>query len=81
MEDKEELPKDLFGQIINPGDFVVGGQSNAIAVYRVMKLTPKMVRIVSVTASSPWAKKGKLRYANELLKIEEQLVTFYLMTH
>ena len=76
MEDK---PIDLFGQEINVDDYVIGGQSNELAIYKVMRITPKMVRIVNIHAKTKSAKKGKLRYAGELFKIEEHLVTFYLM--
>ena len=76
MEDK---PEDLFGQVISIDDFVIGGQRNELAIYKVMRITPKMVRIVNIHAETKSAKKGKLRYAGELLKIEEHLVTFYLM--
>ena len=76
MEDK---PTDLFGQEINVDDFVIGGHGHELAIYKVLRVTPKMLRIVDVDAKTKSAKKGKLRYAGELFKIEEHLVTFYLM--
>lgn len=79
MEDNEHKPFDLFGQPIDVNDFVIGGQGHGLSIYRVMKITPKMVRIVNVKAKTKGTQKGKLRYANELVLIEEHLVTFYLM--
>ena len=79
MEDEERVPDDLFGQSINPGDFVVGAQSKILSVYKVLKITPKMVRVMNIKAKTKAAKKGTLRYSNELLKIDAKLVTFYLM--
>jgi len=78
MADKGK-PLDLFGQPINAGDVVIGGQGHELAVYRVLRITPKMVRIASVKAKTDAAKKGKLRYSNELFKVDDKLVTFYLM--
>ena len=72
-------PIDYLGQEVNPGDFVVGATGHGLAIYKVLRITPKMVRIVSITAKTDRAKKGKLRYANELLKVEEKIVTFHLM--
>jgi len=74
-------PLDLFGQPVDIGEYVVGGQGHELAVYRVLKITPKMVRIAKVNAKTDRAKKGALRYSNELVKVDEKLVTFYLMTH
>ena len=76
MEDK---PIDLFGQEINVDDYVVGSHGHELAIYKVARITPKMVRIVNIEAKSKATLKGKLRYAGELFKIEEHLVTFYLM--
>lgn len=79
MEDEIRVTEDLFGQAISPGDFVVGAQSKILSVYKVLRITPKMVRVVNIKAKTNTAKKGTLRYSNELLKIDEKLVTFYLM--
>lgn len=81
MENKEtRILVDLFGEEIVPGDFVISsGHGRTLEVYRVLRLTPKMVRVVRVTAKTPRAKKGELRYGDELLKIDGQRVTYYLM--
>ena len=76
-----DKPVDLFNAEINPGDFVIGGQGHELAVYKVLKITPKMVRIAPYNAKTDKAKKGKLRYSNELVKLEDSQVTYYLMTH
>lgn len=78
-EDEGHIPEDLFGQSINLGDFVVGAQSKILSVYKVIRITPKMVRVMNIKAKTHSQKKGTLRYSNELLKIDEKLVTFFLM--
>jgi len=77
--DNNESPKDLFEQPLAIGDYVVGGTGHALELYKVLKITPKMVRIARANAKTDKAKKGKLRYSNELVKVDNQLVTFYLM--
>ena len=75
----QTTPVDFLGQEIIPGDFVLGATGHSFAIYKVLRITPKMVRIVSIKAKTSYALKGKLRYANELLKVEEKIVTFHLM--
>lgn len=77
MEPDEIKHYDFLGQELNENDFVIAGQGHELAIYRVMKLTPKMVRVVSLKATTRNAKKGKLRYGNELFKVDEHLVTYY----
>lgn len=78
-EPKAECLLDFLGQEVVPGDYVVGADGHTLSIYKVTKITPKMVRIVSINAKSVQAKKGKLRYATELLKVDDKIVTFYLM--
>ena len=80
MEDKEKLTAvDFLGNVLAINDFVIASQGHELAIYRIMKITPKMVRVVKLNAKTRQAKKGKLRYSNELFKIDEQIVTYYLM--
>lgn len=81
MEDEATTtrPDDFFGQPISTGDYVIGAQGHNLAIYKVLRMTPKMVRIAKITAKTAKAKKGALRYANELMKVDEKLVTFHLM--
>lgn len=70
---------DLFGQEVEIGDFVLGSNGHQLACYTVVRKTPKMVCIVKIGAKTSKAQKGTLRYADELFKIDSQMVTFYLM--
>ncbi len=79
MEDEKRELLDLFGQTVDIGDYVLGGHGHELSVYKILKVTPKMVRIAKINAKTRAAKKGKLRYSNELFKIDEKLVTFFLM--
>jgi len=79
MDNEKRTLEDLFGQVVDVGDYVLGGHGHELSVYKILKATPKMVRIAKIHAKSRAAKKGKLRYSNELFKIDAKLVTFYLM--
>lgn len=73
------MPQDFFGQDIEIGDFVLGAQGHELQIYKVIKITPKMIRIVNINAQTHKAKKGKLRYAKELAKVDGKLATFHVM--
>ncbi len=79
MEDEKRELLDLFGQTVDIGDYVLGVHGHELSVYKILKVTPKMVRIAKINAKTRAAKKGKLRYSNELFKIDEKLVTFFIM--
>ena len=78
-QEEEQVASDFFGQEINVGNFVVASQGHELAIYKVTKITPKMVRVVKHGAKTRSAKKGKLRYGKELFKVDESLVTFHLI--
>ena len=75
----KENPQDLFGQSIDVGNVVVAARGHALEFYKVTKLTPKMVRIVKFGANTSYEKKGILRYANQLLKVDDQMATFIML--
>ena len=70
---------DFLGQELNENEFVIAGQGHELSIYRIMRFTTKMVRVVNIKAQTRVAKKGKLRYSKELLKVDPQLVTYHLM--
>jgi hypothetical protein len=79
MEHEERTLHDLFGQKVEVGDYVIGGHGHELSVYKIIRITPKMVRIVNINAKTRTGLRGQLRYSNELFRIDEKLVTFYLM--
>lgn len=70
------MDKDFLNQYIDIGDFVVAAYRSDLGCYKIIKITPKMFRIVNINAKTKEAKKGKLRYGQELLKIDAKLVTY-----
>jgi hypothetical protein len=79
--EEQDTPRDFLGQEILIGDYVIAGQGHELALYEVIRITPKMVRVVKYNAKTSNAKKGKLRYSKELFKVDTHLVTFYIMSH
>ena len=79
--EEQEPPRDFLGQELSIGDYVIAGQGHELSLYEVLRITPKMVRVVKYNAQTSNAKKGKLRYSKELLKVDSSLVTFYIMSH
>lgn len=73
------MASDLLQQSLDIGDFVVAYSGYELTVYKVAKLTTKMVRIVRLNAKTVKSKKGQLRYGTELVRIDEKLVTYYMM--
>ena len=76
------MKEDLFKQELQVGDYVLTGTGlgHELAVYKVIAITPKMVRIMRLGVKTPKSKKGVLRYSKELFKIKEELVTYYILT-
>jgi len=71
--------KDMFDQELAIDDFVVAAHGHKLACYKIIKITPLMVRIVRLNAKSKSAAKGTLRYADELLRVDDRMVTFLLL--
>lgn len=70
---------DYFHQELNIGDYVIAANRHELAVYEIIAITPKMVRIARLGAKTAKAKKGALRYSKELFKIDNELVTFEIL--
>ena len=79
MADEEIKHEDFFGRIIQIGDIVIAASGHALQCYKVVKLTPKMVRVVKFNPKTSKSKKGMLRYSKELLVVDGKMATFYLM--
>lgn len=79
----DKVYTDILGRELAVGDWVVGtaGSAHQLMIYRVMRFTPMMVRVVRRGAVKPSTKKGVLRYPTELLRINETDLVYYEMTH
>ena len=73
------MKKDYLGQEICVGDYVLAADRHELAIYQVIKITPKQVRIVRPEAETRKEQKGVLRYSKELYKVDPEVVTFHLL--
>jgi hypothetical protein len=84
MSDKSQPQhQDYFGRDLARDDCVVFSVHNLFQVGRITSVTPKMVRVVGYDhARKNWSTgevKGNLKYGHEVLKVDPQEVTMYLL--
>ena len=70
---------DYFNQELEIGDTVLAADGHLLHLYKVIKITPKMIRVVRLDATVRTELKGVLRYAVELCKIDNELVSYHIM--
>lgn len=70
---------DYLGQELAIGDWVIAANGHELAIYQIINITPKMVRIVRPEAKTRQAQKGCLRYSKELFKVDSEIVTFHIL--
>jgi hypothetical protein len=68
--------QDRLGKQINLGDCVVASHYNSLIVAKVIKLTPKMVRITKLASRQSWE---YTKYPEDLVIINGADVTAYLL--
>jgi hypothetical protein len=71
--------RDFFGVDLHEGDFVLLAGSYTLTCHKVLYLTDRMVKTANIFANTTLAKKGALRYAKHLVKVDPQLVTFKVL--
>ena len=76
----KELPthQDKLGRLLVEGDCVAFPESNSLSIGTIIKLNPKMVKIVKVGATGYWAR-GTNKYPNDIIKLDGEDVTLYLL--
>ena len=81
----KEIPvhHDYFGRELAVDDCVVFSTQNLFQVGRVIKITPKQVSVLGYDyARKSWRtgeSKGTFKYGHEVLKVDPQEVTMYLL--
>ena len=70
---KDRLERDLA-----VGDCVVYVDSGRLEIGSILKITPKMVKVARVGSRGYWSR-GTLKYPNDLVKLEGQDLTLYLL--
>lgn len=86
MDNAEPKPKkesvihtDILGQELTEGCYVAAPRHNTMYICRVMKLNPKMIRVVNAKKSGFRADNGWLAYAKETVKLSgEEAMTYIL---
>lgn len=74
-----EEHRDGLNNLLSVGDYVAYPTGNSLRFGRVVKLTPKMVRVVP--AASKYSTNGLNKYAFDLVRLESSAMTFYLLKH
>lgn len=67
--------KDKLGRRISVGDFVAYPQSNSLAVGKVTKLNPKMVKVLQL----PRARYDQNKYPDDVVRLEAQDMTWFML--
>lgn len=75
----EHNHNDKLGQPIAVGDCVAYPEANSLCVGTVTKLNPKMIKVVKVGAKSWYASQGTNKYPQDLVKLDGESVTMYLL--
>jgi hypothetical protein len=70
---------DKLGQPLAEGDCVAYPQSNTLYIGTITNLNPKMVKVVQVGAKSWYGTAGTNKYPNDLVKLDGESVTMYLL--
>lgn len=72
--------KDILGQPLNVGNYVVVCSSNSMYVCKIAKLTPKMMRVIPIKKS--WGnQEGWLKYDYESVLLSGPDALAYILTN
>ena len=75
---------DVLGQNLKIDDFVAYPSSsglgrNQLKVGKIVAFTPKMVKVVHLKRRSVYETKVTTRYPNDCIRLDDQLMTLYLL--
>lgn len=71
--------KDKLGRPLNEGDCVAYPTHNSLEIGTIKKLNPKMVKVAKVGAKSWYAGQGTNKYPEDIVKLDGEEVTLYLL--
>ena len=77
-QEKTILHHDKLGKELAINDCVAYADHNSLEIGTVLKLNPKMVKVARVGSKGYWAR-GTNKYPTDLLKLEQEEVTIYLL--
>ena len=74
------VPKDRLDQDLKIGDCVVYVDAGRLEIGSILHITPKMIKVARVGSRGFWSR-GFLKYPNDVVKLEGQDLTMYLLKH
>jgi hypothetical protein len=70
---------DKLGRILKVGDCVATASSNSLMIARIIKITPKMVKVVEIGKKTRWGAYEINKYPFDVIKLDSPDVTIYLL--
>ena len=71
--------KDKLGRTLAEGDCVAFPSANTLCIGTITKINPKMLKVKQVGSTGYWAR-GTNKYPEDLVKLDGEDVTMYLLT-
>ena len=76
----DDVRVDRLGQTLSEGTVVAALKSNTLVIAKVLRFTPKMVKLAPLDSTGYWRIKSEFNvYANDVVCVDEQAVTMYLL--
>jgi hypothetical protein len=86
MAKKEKIEKpeikhyDVFGKELKLGTPVAFSNGNSLAIGEIVKINPKMLRVVAFSKKSSWrSSAGYLKYPSDMVVVSGPSVTMYIL--
>lgn len=71
---------DKLGRLLSEGDCVAFPSSNSLCIGTIVKVNPKMLKVKQLGSTGYWAR-GTNKYPEDLVKLDGEDVTMYLLKH
>lgn len=69
---------DKLGRLLGEGDCVAFPSANTLCIGTITKVNPKMLKVKQLGSTGYWAR-GTNKYPSDLVKLEGEDVTMYLL--
>jgi len=79
MQVEVELHNDLLGRDVVEGDAVAFTHQNSLMVGKVVKITPKQVRVIPLMTTGYRRESGYLKYTNQCVLIGGPDLTMWIL--
>lgn len=71
--------RDCLGREVNEGDHVAFSHHNTLYVGKVIKVTPKQVRVIPIGAGRGWNEQGMLKYTTQCCLVGGPELTYHIL--